>query len=57
MNKLFNKTFFNFAFGFIAMLLLGLLGIVIARYVEWDHYVKTNSSDVSASTNQVDVVR
>jgi hypothetical protein len=57
MEKLFNKTFFNFAFGFIAMILLGLLGIVIARYVEWDHYVKTNSSGVTANPNQSEIVR
>ena len=34
MLRLFNKSFFKFAFGFVGMLSFGLLGIIVTGYVD-----------------------
>ena len=34
MLRLFNKSFFKFAFGFMGMLTFGLLGIIVTGYVD-----------------------
>lgn len=34
MERLFNRAFFKFSFGFIAMILFGLLGILLTGYLE-----------------------
>jgi hypothetical protein len=34
MTRLLNKNFFKFTFGFIGMIMFGLLGIIITGYID-----------------------
>ena len=53
MLRLFTKDFFKFSFGFIAMLTLGLLGIVLTGYFDQETSVDQTASQNVPNTNEV----
>lgn len=47
MERLFNRDFFKFSFGFIGMILFGLLGILLTGYLDTSQGTEGAPTDVA----------